>query len=479
MIKLSVHRSERVIKLTRSRCPACRADVPARVVERDGSVFMEKECVDHGAFNVMLQRDARWYFESHGDPANAGGACCGPQGCCAPVAGAVPGDASGNSAADPFERLSTCVALIEIVDSCNLTCPTCYAESPYGVGADLKFTPFEEVRARVEGVVARKGLIDILQLSGGEPTIHPEFERILRWAVEHPQIGYVLVNTNAVRVAGDERFRAMLAEVHREHRKFELYVQFDGVQEDGQRELRGADLRAMREKAIDAAGALGVPTTLAMVIDPRTVSGVGDTLRWAVARPHVRGISLQPVFTSGRVATVESRTLPVFPGAVVGATAGTSTGTIGATTAPVTTVQTMGVSDAIRACVTQAPELLCEADFTPLPCGDPNCHTIAYVLRTPNGPVGLSRLIDVPKYAGFLQNRVDYRLEDLAKCGCETEPLGEILKSLELQPEHPFRIFVKPFMDAWTFDQDRIDRCCTHVIRADGSLDSFCRYYGK
>jgi uncharacterized radical SAM superfamily Fe-S cluster-containing enzyme len=213
-----------------------------------------------------------------------------------------------------------------------------------------------------------------------------------------------------------------------------------------------------------------------MVIDPRTVAGVGDTLRWAVARPHVRGISLQPVFTSGRVATVESRTLPVFPGATVGA----AVGTLGATTAPpVTTVQTMGVSDAIRACVTQAPELLCEADFTPLPCGDPNCHTIAYVLRTPSGPVGLSRLIDVPKYAGFLQNRVDYRLEDLAKCGCETEPLGEILKSLELRPEHPFRIFIKPFMDAWTFDQDRIDRCCTHVIRPDGSLDSFCRYYGK
>ena len=456
MVKIAIHRSERVIKLTRSRCPACRADVPARVVERDGSVFMEKECAAHGAFRVMLQRDARWYFESHGDPGNAGGACCGPRGCCAPAAEAGAGDAPGSGIVDPFERLSTCVALIEIVDSCNLTCPTCYAESPYGVGADLKFTPFEEVRARVEGVVARKGLIDILQLSGGEPTIHPEFERILRWAVEHPQIGYVLVNTNAVRVAGDERFRAVLAEVHRAHRKFELYVQFDGVQEDGQRDLRGADLRAMREKAIDKAGAMGVPTTLAMVIDPRTVAGVGDTLRWAVARPHVRGISLQPVFTSGRVAKVESRTLPVLQ-----------------------TVETMGVSDAIRACVTQAPELLCEADFTPLPCGDPNCHTIAYVLRTPSGPVGLSRLIDVPKYAGFLQNRVDYRLEDLAKCGCETEPLGEVLKSLELRPEHPFRIFVKPFMDAWTFDQDRIDRCCTHVIRPDGSLDSFCRYYGR
>ena len=94
----------------------------------------------------------------------------------------------------------------------------------------------------------------------------------------------------------------------------------------------------MREKAIDAAGALGVPTTLAMVLDKRTIVGVGDTLRWAMARPHVRGISLQPMFTSGRVANVESRTLPVFPGAGTGA--GTNTRGI---------VNTMGVSDAVPA----------------------------------------------------------------------------------------------------------------------------------
>jgi hypothetical protein len=463
MITIAIHRAEQTIKVTQSRCPVCAVEISARIVERAGAVFMEKECAEHGSFVVRLQSDARWYFTSQGNPANASGegaTCCGTGGCCAPA----------SASTDPFEQLSTCVALIEIVDSCNLTCPTCYAESPYGVGGDTKCASFDDVQARVEGVIARKGLIDILQLSGGEPTIHPEFERILRWAVSHPQIGYVLVNTNAVRVAGDAAFREMLANVRRVYRKFELYVQFDGVQESGQHELRGTDLRSMREKAIDAAGALGVPTTLAMVLDERTIVGVGDTLRWAMARTHVRGISLQPMFTSGRVASIESRTLPVFPGA------GTGTG-VSAGTRRV--VNAMGVSDAVRACVEQAPELLAEADFTPLPCGDPNCHTIGYILRTPAGPVGLSRLIDVPKYAGFLQNRVNYNIADLAKCGCETEPLGELLKALELRPEDPFRIFIKPFMDAWTFDQDRIDRCCTHVIRTDGSLDSFCRHYGN
>ncbi|MFO0961445.1 MAG: radical SAM protein [Phycisphaerales bacterium] len=457
MFGLRIPTSGRVIKRTRSRCPACLAEIPAAVIERDGAIVMEKQCPEHGDFTVRLQSDPRWYFESHGDPANAGACCCGPEGCCTPAAAGAEG-ATPPPSTDPFERLSTCIALVEIVDSCNLTCPTCYAESPYGVGEKVDCTPFAQVRERIDGVIARKGFIDILQLSGGEPTIHPEFEAILRWACSHPKIGYTLVNTNAVRVAGDERFRAMLAEIRRERPKFELYVQFDGVQAQGQAELRGADLRGVRERAIDAAGALGVPSTLAMVVDERTIGGVGETLRWAVARPHVRGISFQPVFTSGRIATIESRTLPVLPG--------------GGGPVP-----TMDVAAVIHAATTQAPELLSAADFTPLPCGDPNCHTIAYVLRTPQGPVGLSRLIDVPKYAGFLQNRVNYSLEDLARCGCETEPLGELLRALELRPEHPFRIFIKPFMDAWTFDQDRIDRCCTHVVREDGTLDSFCRYY--
>jgi hypothetical protein len=135
------------------------------------------------------------------------------------------------------------------------------------------------------------------------------------------------------------------------------------------------------------------------------------------------------------------------------------------------------VGDVVAALAAQSAGLLTPADFTPLPCGDPNCHTIGYLLRMPAGPVPLGRLFDLSQLQGFLKDRLDFRLEDLSRCGCESEPLGAILKSLELGPHTPFRLFIKPFMDAWTFDQDRIDRCCTHVTRRDGSLDSFCRYY--
>ncbi|MBS0195343.1 MAG: radical SAM protein [Planctomycetes bacterium] len=441
-LSLSILPGPRLIKSTRSRCPVCLADIAAEVLESPVGVVMRKACPQHGAFEVPIAANPRYYHDSRGSSS-----CCGGSDCCSPAP----------ESTNIFDRLSTCIALIEIVDSCNLTCPTCFASSPYGVGENIVCTPFDDVVRRVQGIIDRKGVIDILQLSGGEPTIHPEFFRILDWALANKSIGYILINTNAVRIAGDARFRESLAQRRKAHGKFELYMQFDGIQEAGQRDLRGVDLRDMRRKALDEIGALGVPSSLALVATPASMPHLGDTLRFALERPHCRGIIIQPMFNSGRTHHgVTSGTLPVLPQP---------------------TPTPISVGDIIAALAAQVPEYLREQDFTPLPCGDPNCHTISYLLRLPTGIHALGRLIDLNNLQGFLSDRADYRIEDLAKCGCESEPLAAILKQMEIGPDGPFRIFIKPFMDAWTFDQDRIDRCCTHVILPDGSLDSFCRHY--
>jgi hypothetical protein len=112
-----------------------------------------------------------------------------------------------------------------------------------------------------------------------------------------------------------------------------------------------------------------------------------------------------------------------------------------------------------------------------LPCGDPNCAVIGYLLRFGGAVKSISDFVDFREVQGFLRDKIRYQPEDLARCGCESEPLGDLLKRFELDASNTFRLFIKPFMDAWTWDQDRIDRCCTHVIRPDGQLDSFCRYY--
>ena len=137
----------------------------------------------------------------------------------------------------------------------------------------------------------------------------------------------------------------------------------------------------------------------------------------------------------------------------------------------------LNTADIILAAVEQSDGQLRFEDFTPLPCGDPNCATIGYLLKANGGTHSISDFIDFTQVQDFLHDKVRYRLEDLMKCGCESEPLGELLRKFEMTESNTFRLFIKPFMDAATWDQDRIDRCCTHVIRPDGRLDSFCRYY--
>lgn len=343
-----------------------------------------------------------------------------------------------------MERLSTCLALIEIVHSCNLRCPTCFADSPPGVGRSVDAVPLAEIQARIQGVVDRKGGIEILQLSGGEPTLHPEFFELLDWIQAHPGIDYVLINTNGVRLARDDAFLARMEKaVHRGH--MQAYLQFDGTGAPAQRSLRGADLRDLKRRAVERCGAIGLPVTLAMTVVPDNLGELWATIAFGLRHPQVRGVSFQPLFGSGRVGEAGSRRL--------------------------------NVADLVRAAVTQSGGTLKDEDFTPLPCGDPNCATIGYLLKIGDDVRSISDFVDFASVQGFLADRVRYSLEDLEHCGCESEPLGALLKQFELDASHTFRLFIKPFMDASSWDDDRIARCCTHVIRPDGKLDSFCRYY--
>lgn len=431
-----------LLKETRSRCPVCNAPCPATVRRVSGSpetIRLFRTCPDHGSFDACISSDARFYWLSKGGSGCGGGACCAGEGGTGGTLGrnADPGEALG-----VHEKLSTCLALIEIVNSCNLECPTCYASS--GQSARVDAVPLENIRARVQGVIDRKGKIEILQLSGGEPTLHPQFFELLEWCQDHTSIEYVLLNTNGVKIACDDGFAARLAAAFRRG-KFQIYLQFDGPQESGQRALRGADLRDVRQRALDRCAESGIPATLAMTVTPENLASLWETVEFGLAREHVRGVSFQPVFGSGR-------------------------GVLG-------NEPRLNAADVILNTVAQSAGRLRFEDFTPLPCGDPNCATIGYLLRTPDGVRSISDFLDFQNVQGFLRDRVRYSIDDLARCGCESEPLGAILKNLEANGNDAFRLFIKPFMDAWTWDEDRIDRCCTHVIRPDGSLDSFCRHY--
>lgn len=434
------------LKQTVSRCPECLAEVPAEVWKTTGTpakVYLTRTCAEHGEATACISSDARFHWMARGNPDNA----CGPGCACSADPAGVTGTLGRNAAATvpEVEVLSTCLALIEIVDTCNLACPTCFADSPVGAAGDrLKAHSLASLQDRIRGVIGRKGKMEILQLSGGEPTLHPDFFELLDWIHAEPGIDYCLVNTNGVRIAREDSF---LTELGKRGRRghFQLYLQYDGPQEAGQVELRGGDYREMKREIMDRCEREGIPFTLAMTVTPANLPHLWETIETGLRYQTCRGVSFQPMFLSGRK--------------------------------PDAAAERLNTADIVLGAVGQSGGRLRFEDFTPLPCGDPNCATIGYLLRTPLGVRSVSEFIDFASVQGFLRDKVRYELADLIQCGCENTELGDILHRFEMKEKDAFRLFIKPFMDAWSWDQDRIDRCCTHVIRPDGKLDSFCRYY--
>ncbi|MDB6053282.1 MAG: Radical domain protein [Verrucomicrobiales bacterium] len=435
--------SRTLLKNTTSRCTVCHMPCPAEVWKEGfpARVYLNRTCPLHGEQSYLISSDARFYWLAKGKESNS---CCG-SGSCVSADGSTEGTLGRNAeGAETLEKLSTCLALIEIVEHCNLACPTCYADSPEEKSTSSEFIPLEDLKNRIQGVIDRKGNIEILQLSGGEPTLHPELFELLTWLKGHPAIDYILLNTNGVLLATRPGFAQQLGDLMRT--KLQLYLQFDGVQEEGQKTLRGLDLRNMRRRTIEACEKAGILVTLAMTVIPENLAHLWDAIEFGLNQKNVQGITFQPCFTSGR--TTEK-----------------------------SPAKRLNTADIILGSVAQSKGQLQFSDFTPLPCGDPNCATISYLLRYEGKVHSISEFLNLQNLQGFLKDKIHYTLEDLVKCGCDSEPLGDLLKKLERSSSVAFRIMIKPFMDAASWDEDRIDRCCTHVIRKDGKLDSFCRYY--
>ena len=130
----------------------------------------------------------------------------------------------------------TCILLADLTDSCNLRCPTCFTDSSPAIEGVV---PLADILAGVDTKLSREnGRIDVLMLSGGEPTLYPHLPELLR-EVSARNVVRVLINSNGVRIARDDALLDLLTE-HRE--RVEVYLQYDGVSERAARHHRGADL---------------------------------------------------------------------------------------------------------------------------------------------------------------------------------------------------------------------------------------------
>jgi hypothetical protein len=139
-----------------------------------------------------------------------------------------------------------CLALIEVNTACNLNCPICFANA--GVGYSLTM---DQVEFMLDRFVETEGRPEVIQFSGGEPAIHPDLMEMIQ-AAKDRGIPQVMINTNGVRIARDDKFLDELAKQNPV-----IYFQFDGLRPETYVTIRGEDLLELKLKALDPVGREG------------------------------------------------------------------------------------------------------------------------------------------------------------------------------------------------------------------------------
>ncbi|MBI4951508.1 MAG: radical SAM protein [Myxococcales bacterium] len=423
-----------LLKTTKSVCPTCLTELPARVEERDGRVYLTKNCPDHGPDETLLADDARRYW-------NAGPE--GGKGCCT--------------------LNHSCTLIFEITERCNLTCPTCFSGSSPEHAYQLSFDDFERQLGQLLG--AGKSNADIVQISGGEPTIHPDVERMIELAFARG-VRKIYLNTNGVRIAKDRDFVARLAAIDAGQDRLQLYLQFDGFEDRTYELIRGKrGLYREKRKAIENLLAVGLYVLPVMTVTRGVnLDEIGAVVRLVLEHhPKMNTVILQPAFYAGR-----------YEGERAGVGGG----------------ERVTLAEVAREVARQTDGLFAPEDFGPIPCSHPNCFALAVGLVRDGKVIPVSRYF--PQFDSWREPAVAATIERFADRMPQTmlETLGDdaLVESLldlladgdERANWSDYRSFVligiKPFMDAHSYDRDRVDRCCVHVVDRQGLPVSLCEY---
>lgn len=432
-------------------CARCLRKVEAKILFQDGKVYLDKRCPEHGRQRVLIADDIDYYKRCrevflkppeqpnfHQTPIKYG--CPYDCGLC------------------PDHEQHSCVALVEVTDHCNLQCPVCYAESgPHRPG----YRSLEQIEFMLDAVVRSEREADVLQISGGEPTIHPQFFEILDAAKRRP-IRHLMVNTNGVRLAEDRAFVQRLAAYMPD---FEIYLQFDSLQREPLLELRGADLRRIRQQALAHLNEFGISTTLVVTLKKGLNDGeVGEIIRYALQQPCVRGVTLQPVQAAGRLEGFDPAT------------------------------ERLTLTE-VRRLIYEQSGIFRPEDVIPVPC-HPDCLAMAYALKLgPEQVVPLTGLIDPqilieagrntivfeqdPQIQGRLFHTFSTNhspasgaasLKDLLCC------LPRVQVPAEIGYENVFRVLIVQFLDAHSLDVRSVKKSCIHIVHPDGRLIPFDTY---
>lgn len=433
---------------TTSLCETCWSLVPAKQIGEDGKVYLQKRCPDHGVTKTLIEDDADYWLTlrhwvkpgdrpRHFDSRTEHG-CPWDCGLC------------------PDHEQHSCLAIVEINSACNLSCPVCFADSAVGRGDHRSLA---EVEAMLDAVVMAEGEPDLVQLSGGEPTIHPDFWAIVDAAMARP-IRHVMVNTNGVRIAQEDGFAERLAAVGP---GFEVYLQFDSLSDDALMQIRGAKLSRIRQAALEKLEAAGVSTTLVCAVRKGVNDEeVAEIVRHALTWSCVRGVVFQPEQAAGRNEGFDAN-------------------------------RHRATLSGLRRQVAQAGVFDLD-DMVPLPC-NPDQICIGYGLRRGDQVVPVTKLIPREQLLSAAPNSISFerdpalkaRVFDLLSLATVESNNETKLASLfcclpgiqappSLAYKDTFKVAIIQFLDRFNFDLGTVKRSCIHFTTPDGRIIPFDTY---
>lgn len=424
---------------TISICSACLRRVSAKIVFEDDKVYMLKNCPDHGFEKNLIATDVEYYkrIRNYNKKSET------PLKFNTPTIYGCPYDCG--LCVDHEQH--SCLTLIEVTDRCNLACPTCYASSSPHHG---RHRTMDEIRNMFDLIVANEGKPDVIQISGGEPTIHPDFFEILDEAKKRP-IKHLMLNTNGIRIAQEEEFVKRLATYMPD---FEIYLQWDSFENEVLQKLRGADLIDVRMKAIEHLNKYNLSTTLVVTVQ-RGVNNheTGKIIDFALQQPCVRGVTFQPVQVAGRNekfdAANERYTLTE-----------------------------------VRRDILEQTNYFISDDLIPVPC-NPDALVMGYALKINGEIIPLTRFINPADLLDNSKNTIVYEQDERLKqhmlklfsTANSVDAVSEEMHSLlcclpliqapTLHYENLFRIIIMNFIDAYNFDVRAIKKSCVHIVRGD------------
>jgi uncharacterized radical SAM superfamily Fe-S cluster-containing enzyme len=452
--QLGLEDHDKLLKTTISLCPDCLRPVPALVYTQDGRVLMRKRCEEHGDSVALLESDERFYHLSNKDrwgrryaengvidfPTFAEGSCCGDGGC---------GPAGSEDLSQGFSDQmgnKTCTVLVEVTNACNLACPVCYSDAK----GDRKL-PLEAFQRYLNDLIVKKNGLDSVQLTGGEAVLHPEFWEMVAFLHAHPGVKKIYLPTNGIVFAKPE----MAARLQPFRDKLMVLLQFDGRAPETNRSLRDANPERIRDQVLANLGPLGVQMQLTMTI----TKGVNDAeIGWVIdtgiRHDHVKVIALQPVTYSGRYDLEQDP------------------------------LERLTLSDVIKAVAAQVRKRTAADDFVPIPCSHPNCGWITLFVRRFGLTHNITASVDLDRVMNQVANRTLLSTNELrdvvgTKPAGLLQRVGTALGKKLVRSTDVFGIAVKPFMDRFNYDQDRISACCHHLLDTAGRPVSFCEYNAR